>query len=77
MKPELQDVLRQATVALCRELDPDNELRPQLRTILTHQQHDSVYVQIIYSLTMFNIFNNCGILCDILSNTFVNCNFFT
>ena len=58
MRPELQDVLRQATVVLCRELDPDRELCPQLRNILTQQQHDHVYVQIIYSLTMCNIFNN-------------------
>ena len=58
MRLELQDVLRQATVVFCGELDPNNELRRQLKTILTRQQHDSVYVQMIYSLTMFNIFNN-------------------
>ena len=47
MKQQLQDVLRDSTNVLCKELDPDHEFRSKLHLILTHQQIDSVYVRII------------------------------
>ena len=47
MRPQLKDVLRNATEVLCRELDPDNELRYQLKHILARNQLESVYVRII------------------------------
>ena len=59
MKPELQDVLRQATHVLSKELNTDNVLHHELYNLLTPDEHTSVYVCLSfrssYMIIAFNL----------------------